>query len=202
MSVKRPVTGPFGKDAHDRARIAQRAAQFIAEHGIADWNLAKRKAARELALPDGRAFPGDDEIEAALADYHALFGGDAHVVTLRSQREEALQWMRQLAAFRPVLTGGVAAGWATAHSDIRIELLAEDAKLVELALLNAGVPYRAMHADRERTVDLFVDTRRGGVRLTMRYPIDARQRLRRDARDEVRLDQAALEALLAATVSA
>ena len=34
----------------DRTRIAQAAARLIAEHGITDWSLAKRKAARQLGL--------------------------------------------------------------------------------------------------------------------------------------------------------
>ena len=110
---------PFGREAQDRTRIAQAAAKLIAEHGIADWTLAKRKAARQLMLPERTALPGDAEIEAALADYHALFGGAAHVAQLREQRERALLWMQRLGQFEPALVGGVAAGWATAHSDIR-----------------------------------------------------------------------------------
>ena len=156
-----PVRGrpfvPDGRATHDRARIAQVAAKLIAEHGIADWSLAKRKAARSLMLPDRVALPGDDEVAAALVEYHALFGGDAHAATLRAQREEALRWMRRLHEFAPLLTGGVAAGWATEHSDIRLELVANDAKLVELALLNAGVAYRAMHSDRDGAAELFVE---------------------------------------------
>ena len=45
-----PVRGrpfvPDGRAAHNRVRIAQVAAKLIAEHGITDWSLAKRKAAR------------------------------------------------------------------------------------------------------------------------------------------------------------
>ena len=62
----------------DRIRIAQGAARLIAEHGLTDWTLAKRKAARQLMLPETAGLPSNDEIEAALADHHALFGGDAH----------------------------------------------------------------------------------------------------------------------------
>ena len=36
--------GDSSRDAEDRARIADVAARLIAEHGIADWSLAKRKA--------------------------------------------------------------------------------------------------------------------------------------------------------------
>jgi hypothetical protein len=195
----RPATDPFGRDAQNRLRIAQVAAKLIAEHGIADWTLAKRKAVRQLMLPDREALPGDDQIEAALTEYHALFGGSEHTAMLRSRRQVALRWMRRLTQFRPLLIGGVAAGWATAHSDIRLELTAPDAKVVELALLNAGVSYRTMQSDREGAAELFIETNDGGLRLSISALADAWQRPRRDRRgnEEIRLDQAALESLLA-----
>lgn len=187
-------------DSRDRLHIAQVAARLIAEHGIRDWSQAKRKAARELMLGDREPMPGDDEVEDALVEYHAIFGGEAHAAQLRAQREEALRWMRRLAAFHPQLTGGVAAGWATEHSDIRLELEAEDAKLVEIALLGEDVPYRSLHSDRDGASDLYIDTPRGGIRLSIATPEGARQRPRRKAhgRVVVRLDTAAVTALLAA----
>ena len=192
--------GDSSRDAEDRARIADVAARLIAEHGIADWSLAKRKALRQLMLPDRTALPGDDEIEAALVTHHALFGGDEHVVTLRRQREEALTWLRELAEFSPVLVGGVAAGWATEHSDIRIELIADDSKEVELMLINHSIPYRVAPGHAQHgSAELFVDTRRGGVALVIRTPAVARQRPRRDRRgngEEVRLTAVALAELL------
>lgn len=189
----------LGPEGYERASIAQTAARLIAEHGIADWTLAKRKAAHQLGLPDRAALPADEEIESALRDYHAIFGGDAYEARLRAQREEALDWMKRLAAFRPLLVGGVAEGWATDYSDIRIELVADDAKTVELALLNAGLSYRALPSrNGDGSAELYVDTRRGGVRLTVRTPQAARQRPRRDRRgqDELRLDSESLEALI------
>jgi hypothetical protein len=189
------------RDAQDRARIADVAARLIAEHGIADWSLAKRKALRQLLLPDGTALPRDDEIEAALVVHHSLFGGDEHAVTLRHQREEALVWLRALAEFSPVLVGGVAAGWATEHSDVRIELIADDSKEVELMLINRNIPYRVAPGGTQHgaTTELHVDTRRGGVALVIRTPAVARQRPRRDRRgnDDVRLSATALADLLA-----
>jgi hypothetical protein len=188
-----------GRDSQDRARIADLAARLIAEHGIADWSLAKRKAVRQLLLPERTALPADGEIEAALAAHHALFGGDEHTATLRSQREEALRWMRELATFEPRLVGGVAAGWATEHSDIRIELVADDSKAVELALINAGVAYRvAPGVSTHAAPELLIDTRRGGVRLIVRTPQAARQRPRRGS-DDPRLDADALAAILSAS---
>ena len=185
----------YGRDAQNRARIADLAARLIAEHGLADWSLAKRKAARQLMLPERTTLPGDDEIESALAAHHALFGGAAHESTLRAQREEALAWLHALAAFEPTLVGGVAAGWATEHSDIRIELVADDSKSVELALINRSVAYRiAPGAAQHATPELLVDAPRGRVRLIVRTPIAARQRPRRD---EAKVNASALAAMLA-----
>lgn len=184
-----------GRDAQNRTRIADLAARLIAEHGLADWSLAKRKALRQLMLPERTALPGDDEIENALAAHHALFGGDAHRASLRAQREEALRWLRHLDGFNPVLVGGVAAGWATAHSDIRIELVADDSKEVELALINRNVAYRsAPPSSPYAAPELFIDTPRAGVRLIVRTPFGARQRSRKD---EARLDEARLAQVLA-----
>ena len=195
-------SGESARSAEDRTRIADMAARLIAEHGIADWSLAKRKALRQLMLPERTALPGDDEIEAALVVHHSLFGGDQHADTLRQQREEALTWLRELADFSPVLVGGVAAGWATEYSDIRIELIADDSKEVELMLINHSIPYRvAPGHDQPGSTELNVETRRGGVALVVRTPSIARQRPRRDRRgngDEARLSAAALEELLAA----
>jgi len=193
-----PRSDPGGRELQNRARIADLAARLIAEHGLADWSLAKRKAARQLMLEASCALPGDDEIEAALIAHHALFGGAAHAASLRQQRAQALQWMRDLAAYDPLLTGGVAAGWASEHSDIRIELVADDAKAVELALINRGVTYRAGPASPHAAAELYVDTPAGGVRLVVRTAAMARQRPRRDrqGREEARLDADAVAELL------
>jgi hypothetical protein len=183
--------GASHRDAQNRVRIAQAAARLIVEHGITDWSLAKRKAARELMLPEREALPGDDEVQAALAEHHAIFARDTHDHQLRAQRDRALVWMRRLAQFAPHLTGGVAEGWATEHSDIRLELVAEDAKAVELVLLNAGETYRAMGSDRDGASELYLDR---GVRLSIRTPERSRQRPRRDG--GVRLSTAEVAALL------
>jgi hypothetical protein len=190
---------PFGRDAQTRARIAQVAARLIVEHGIGDWSLAKRKAARQLMLPERESLPNDAEIETALAAHHALFGGATHATTLQEQRQEALAWMRRLAAFDPVLVGGVAAGWATEHSDIRLELVADDAKAVELTLINAGVRYGvAPPRRRDSPPELQIETPRGGVRLIVATAAARRQRPRRDPQgnEEIRLSSAEVEQLI------
>jgi len=184
-----------GRARRDRERIAQTAARLIAEHGMTDWALAKHKAARQLMLPDSAALPSNDEIETALASYHALFAADAHDASLRAQRSEALAWMRRLAAWDPLLVGGVAAGWATAHSDIRLELVADDAKAVEIALANEGVRYAALPPrEGDPGAQLLIETPRASLRIAILTPAARRNRPRRA--DEPRLSAAAVAALL------
>ena len=184
----------------DRARIAQTAARLIAEHGIADWSLAKRKAARHLMLPDTTPLPSNEDIEQALSDHHALFGGDAHAACLRRQRTEALAWMQRLASWEPLLVGGVAAGWATEHSDVRLELVADDPKSVEMALASSGVVYAASppcdNGDRPQSLtQLRIVTRDAAIRLTILTPAQRRNRPRKD--DEARLSATVVAMLLA-----
>ncbi len=190
----------YGPDGQSRVRLAQAAARLIAEHGMADWSAAKRKAARALGLPERAALPGDGEIEDALVEHQALFGGERHRAMLRTRRTEAIVWLRNLARFDARLVGAVAEGWATEHSDIRIELCADDSKAVELALIDAGVDFRPMPTgNADDAHELYVETPRGGVRLSARTPGAMRARPRRDrqGREELRLDAAAVESLLA-----
>src|SRR5512136_1368250 len=119
------------RNQRNRTRIAQAAARLIAEHGLADWSMAKRKACRQLGLGDKEGLPGDDEVQQALRDYNSLFRAGVHAAELRRQRSSALVWMERLERWSPVLVGGVAAGWATQHSEVRLELEADDAKAVE-----------------------------------------------------------------------
>jgi hypothetical protein len=191
--------GGFGAQ-RDRLRIAQVAARLIVEHGLSDWTLAKRKAARQLMLPDTTAMPSNDEIEIALAEHHALFGGEAHAASLRSMRAHALQWMERLAAWQPLLVGGVAAGWATEHSDIRLELVADDPKAVEIELAGHGVTYAALPArDGDAATHLMLESPHrdkigGRIRLAILTPTQRRNRPRKA--EEPRLDVEALSTLL------
>jgi hypothetical protein len=195
MGRGQPARGRVYADDQNRQRIAAVAARLIVEHGMTDWAQAKRKAARQLMLSAREALPGDDEVEAALAEHQAIFGGEEQAGTLRAQREEALAWMQRLAEFRPMLVGGVAAGWASEHSDIRLELVADDPKAVELMLINHDVHYRvAPGRNADAPPQLAIDTARGSVRLVIRDPREARQRPRREA--EARMDAAAVERVL------
>ena len=183
----------------DRTRIAQAAARLIAEHGLTDWSVAKRKACRELGLPAQESLPGNDEVEQALRDYNSLFRATTQPASLRAQRADALRWMERLSRWAPVLTGAVAAGWATEHSEVRLELEAEDAKAVELELINAGVAYTQM-PDRgpDSAPQLRIESPAATVRLVI---LSAQQRRNRPRRErsgsaEERLTAAQLRSLL------
>jgi hypothetical protein len=183
----------------NRTRIAQVAARLIAEHGLADWSLAKRKACRELGLPSDEALPGNEEVEQALRDYNSLFRAETQPVSLRAQRLGALRWMERLSRWAPVLTGAVAAGWATEHSEVRLELEAEDAKAVELALINEGIAYTQMPAPAEAAPQLRLESPGPTVRLVILTPQQRRNRPRRERAGaaEERLTAPQLKALLA-----
>lgn len=131
--------------ANQRELIAQAAAVLIIEHGIGDWQFARRKAARQLGLDEHGALPDRPQLEAALRDYVQLYLGDEQAGLLEDVRREALAWMEALAAFEPELTGPVAEGWAYPGCEIRIEVLADDAKVVEIALLNKGIAIRHLN---------------------------------------------------------
>src|SRR5215472_13295000 len=187
------------RNQRNRTRIAQAAARLIAEHGLVDWSMAKRKACRQLGLGEREGLPGDDEIQQALRDYNSLFRPVAHAEDLRRQRRSALLWMERLKRWNPVLVGGVAAGWATQHSDVRVELEADDAKAVELALINAGIDYSPAQAGQAPPGELLVGHGATVVRLVILTPGQRRNRLRRD--EDQRMTLAELRLALDATAT-
>jgi hypothetical protein len=151
MRAKRHVT----RGDNLRRALAQEAARLMAEHGIQDFGVAKRKAAERLGVTDGAAvLPKNSEIEAALGEYQRLFGGALHLKSLRAQRRAALAAMRALREFEPRLVGAVLAGTATLHSDVQLHLFAERAESVALKLLDHGIAHevteRRVRFDPER----------------------------------------------------
>ncbi|HET9331895.1 MAG TPA: hypothetical protein VFO23_15320 [Steroidobacteraceae bacterium] len=125
-----------------RRALAQEAARIMAEHGIGDFLAAKRKAAERLGVEDGAAMlPKNSEIEAALAEYQRLFGGESHVTALTAQRRAALSAMRYLSEFEPRLVGAVLSGTATQHSEVQLHLFTDRAESVTLKLLDEGIPH-------------------------------------------------------------
>ena len=128
----------------ERARqvVAQEAARIIVNHGVRDYRVAKQKAAERLAVQARGSLPGNSEIEAAVAEHLALFGGEAHVDRLRLMRVAALSAMELLASFTPRLVGPVLSGTADENSVVNLHLFADSPESVAMELEQIGVSYR------------------------------------------------------------
>jgi hypothetical protein len=142
-----------------RQRIAAAAARLMAEDGIDDYALAKRKAAKQLGADDTQSLPGNDEVEAELRAYQSLYQGEEQRERIRELRTKALEAMRLLAEFRPYLAGAVLTGTAGRYGEIDLQLFTDDSKAVELALLNRNIAYevseeRRFVSGRDRAVSV------------------------------------------------
>ena len=159
---QRPSTGI-------RATIASAAARLMAEDGITDYHHAKKKAARQLGLPENTAFPDNGEVEAELR-----------------------------VDFNPYLTDSVLDGTAGVHSHIDILLFADSAKEVEIFLLNRGINIAHVEARNERVeAVLQMETDTADANLVVCPPQMERVSLKyHDGRPQDRIRAEGLRALL------
>jgi len=167
-----------------RARIAAAAARLMAEDGINDFALAKRKAARVLGAAGTEALPGNDEIEDELRAYLALYQADEHPERVAELRRLALEAMNSLEHFNPYLTGPVLAGTAGPYAVIELQLFPESTKEVELFLIDRKLHYEASDerrysGDRARAVAVIeLDWQGVPLRLSVFDPRDERSALK------------------------
>lgn len=124
-----------------RLRIAAAAARLMAQDGIDDFALAKRKAARQLGVGDTQVLPGNNEIEEQLRAYQGLYQEQEQRERLRDLRMQAVAMMKEIEPYRPYLTGQVLSGIAGRYGDIDLQVFTDDAKSLELLLLNRGIDY-------------------------------------------------------------
>jgi hypothetical protein len=187
-----------------REHIAHLAARIMAEDGIEDHALAKRKAARQAGAPDTRQLPDNDEIDAALQTYRDLFQR-GHAGEIQALRELAAEIMRGLSRFNPYLTGSVLTGTAGRFADIQLQLFVDSPKEVEIELLNRGVKFETATA-RLFAGDMPIDAPVMSfehdavtVRLTLLTPRELRSRIRASAGGKPvdRADMTEVESLLA-----
>jgi hypothetical protein len=180
----RTMARKTNRHAAMRTRIAAAAARIMAEDGIDDFALAKRKAARRLGALDTQALPRNDEIEAELHAYRALYQPHEHPRRIDELRGVALDAMRALQRFNPYLTGPVLKGTAGPYAEIDLQLFPESAKEVELFLLERRIPFttqegRRFSGDRARAVGLISLAWQGvPLRLAVFDPRDERVALK------------------------
>jgi hypothetical protein len=120
--------------------IAAVAARMVVDEGL-EYGPAKRRAVKQLGLPQRTALPDNDLVEDAVREHIALFCADTQPTELRALRRLALHWMERLERFRPHLGGAVWHGTATRLSDIYLQLFCEDEKSAEIALIDLRVNY-------------------------------------------------------------
>lgn len=171
------------KNLEMRRRIAQATARLLAMDGSQDYGSAKRKAARQLGAPDSQNLPDNQEIEDALREYQSLFQHDEARAQLAFLREIAMAYMEQLAAYDPHLTGSVLNGTAGKHSDINLQLFADDEKEIEFWLMRLPHPYRAGELRSgepggQGFPRFVIDDPRAAIDITV-YPVNELRRLKR-----------------------
>ncbi|CAG0927283.1 MAG: hypothetical protein EFKGCFLK_00146 [Rhodocyclaceae bacterium] len=184
-----------------RRNIAALAARLMAEDGIADYGLAKRKAARQLGAPETEALPNNAEIEAELRAYQAIYQEDEQRERLLDMRRTAVEVMHLLEPFRPYLTGPVLDGTAGRFAEIELEAFPDSGKEVEIFLLNRGIRFEQNEPRRggSETAEcvLAFDWNDFPVRLSLYEPDAERAQKRRNGKVSERARLASVEALLA-----
>jgi hypothetical protein len=156
----------------------------MAEDGIDDFALAKRKAARQLGALDTQSLPRNDEIEAELRAYRALYQAEDHPRLIGELRRIALDAMQALEQFNPYLTGPVLKGIAGPYAEIDLQLFPDSAKDVEIFLLDRNIAFstqegRRYSGDRSRAVSLISLIWQGvPLRLAVFDPRDERLALK------------------------
>ncbi|MEW6512692.1 MAG: hypothetical protein AB1443_01680 [Pseudomonadota bacterium] len=181
-----------------RSELAHAAARLIAEDGM-EYGAAKRKAVRQLGLPENFPLPGNAEVEDAVRDYHAIYQEDEQGEWLAALRHVAVELMHRLTPFTPYLTGSVLDGTATRHSRIDLLLFPDSAKEVEIFLLDQGINFHhgTPKSDRVEAV-LVIDDEDMPVNLIVLPPREERINFKgADGRSRARARIEAVEALLA-----
>lgn len=182
-----------------RASIASAAARLMAEDGIVDYRQAKKKALRQLGLPEHTALPDNAEVEAELRAWRSLYQGEEHVELLAELRQTALDLLEFLDRFHPYLTGSVLEGTAGEHSRIDILLFPDSAKEVEIFLLNHNLSFSHGEPRGEKVeAVLILETDTADANLIVLPPQLERVALKyRDGRPRERVRAEAVRELLA-----
>lgn len=189
-----------------RERLAQEAAQILAETGSRDFFAAKRKAAEHLGAMDTRNMPSNKEIEEALMTYQRLFRADRQPQELRRLREVALHAMHFFARFRPRLVGSVLRGTADTNSTVMLHIYAATTEEVALYLMENAIPFQTADkrlrfgSERYQTLPLYRFLAEDTPIEVIVFPLDGSLQAPLspvDGKSMQRADIAAVEKLLA-----
>lgn len=181
-----------------RSELVHAAARLIAEDGM-DYGFAKRKAVRQLGLPESFPLPSNAEVEGAVRDYQSIYQEDEQAERVLELRRAATGLMRRLVPFSPWLTGSVLDGTAGRHARIDILLFPDSAKEVEIFLLDQGIPFHHGNPRNDRVeAVLMVDDEDMPANLVILSPRDERVTIKsHDGRTRARARVDVVEALCA-----
>ena len=128
--------------ADDRIRknIAHEAAKLVAQDGLEDFLLAKKKAAEQLNVNNKRLLPSNREVEVALIEYQSLFHNEKQQQTVFESRKIAYRTMLLLEEYNPLLVGSVLSGTANENSEIIIHVFSDSPEIISLYLEKNGIP--------------------------------------------------------------
>ncbi len=188
--------GSHRRDDRIRNLLAQECAKIMAEEGVKDYKLAKRKAGDRLGALSRTSMPSNAEIEQALLDYQRLFQTE-ELEYLRDLRTVAIEVMGFLDQFQPRLVGPVLKGIISPAPEIHLHVFADTLEEVMLFLMEYGIRFdnseRRLKVGGDRyeyypvlsfTVDdilfdltVFTDS---GVREAPKSPVDGKPMRRAD----------------------
>lgn len=179
-----------------RSELVHAAARLIAEDGL-DYGFAKRKAVRQLGLPESFPLPGNAEVEEAVREYQAIYQDEEQAERLVWLRAAAIDLMHRLSPFSPWLTGSVLEGTAGRHARIDILVFPDSAKEVEIFLLDQGIHFHHGNPRSDRVEAVFViDDEETPANLIVLAPRDERVAMKTaDGRTRARARVEAVEAL-------
>ncbi len=128
--------------ADDRIRknIAHEAAKLVAQDGLEDFFLAKKKAAEQLNVNNKRLLPSNREVEVALIEYQSLFHNEKQQQMVFESRKIAHRTMLLLEEYNPLLVGSVLSGTANENSEIIIHVFSDSPEIISLYLEKNGIP--------------------------------------------------------------
>jgi hypothetical protein len=113
----------------------------MAENGIDDFGLAKRKAAERLGVGNAGVLPSNERIQECLAEHQRMFEPE-HDERLATLRRLAVDVMELLDTFRPRLVGAVLSGTTTINSSVELHAFADSPELVAAELAAHGIQAR------------------------------------------------------------
>jgi hypothetical protein len=132
----------------------------MAESGIEDFGLAKRKAAERLGIRGAGALPTNLEIQACLAERLRIFEPDNTQDRVENLRRVAADVMLELEPFAPRLVGAVLAGTVTVSSGVELHVFADAPELVAAQLEQSGTAVR--DCQRRYRIDAATTVQRPG----------------------------------------